>query len=250
MLVYQHAFKFREPYQIIVDDEIVLGCTKASFDLWKGLARTVQCEVKPMITQCCMQALYLSKDQAAIDVAKTFERRRCNHREAIAPHECVKSIVNIDGENKHRYVVASENEKLRYSLRKIPGVPMIYMNRSVMVMEPLSVASAKVSSSLEKGKLTQGLNDTGKSKPVKEKKAQQEVVKDEGEKKKAKPRGPKQPNPLSMKKKKPEHKPQVPQDKEKEKENDKKRRKRSHKKGDEATSEANTSTTEITPTNE
>jgi U3 small nucleolar RNA-associated protein 23 len=232
MLVYQHTFKFREPYQVIVDDEIVLGCSKASFDLGKGLERTLQAEVKPMITQCCIQKLYETRDQKSIDMAKSFERRRCNHppKDPIPPHECIKSIVNISGENKHRYVVASDNDKLRYSLRKLPGVPLVYMNRSVMVMEPLSVASAKVSKNMEKNKLTQGLNNV-KSGVVQEKK--EDVEEEEGvEKKEPKKRkGPKQPNPLSMKKKKVEQLQQNPQEKET------KKRRRSHKKkeGEDAT---------------
>lgn len=35
-----------------------------------------------MITQCCIHALYLQgrDSQPVVDIAKTFERRRCNHR--------------------------------------------------------------------------------------------------------------------------------------------------------------------------
>ncbi|ODV82190.1 uncharacterized protein CANTADRAFT_24814, partial [Suhomyces tanzawaensis NRRL Y-17324] len=124
MVVYLHTFKFREPYQTIVDAELVLTCTNASFEIDKGLNRTVQGETKPMITQCCMQALYDSKNQRAIDVAKTFERRKCNHREAINPDKCIESITSIDGENKHRYIIASQSIDLRRLLRKIPGVPL------------------------------------------------------------------------------------------------------------------------------
>lgn len=53
-----------------------------------------------MITQCCIHALYLSgRDaQPAVDLAKTFERRRCNHRvEADGkmkdPGECLADVV-------------------------------------------------------------------------------------------------------------------------------------------------------------
>lgn len=210
MLVYNHTFKFREPYQVIVDEQIVLTCDQAKYDLAKGLGRTLQAEVKPMITQCCMQALYATNNQSAISMAKEFERRRCNHPPTapLAPHECIKSIVVIKGKNKHRYVVASDNEKLRWSLRKIPGIPLIFMNRSVMVMEPLSKGSASVSNELEESKLTGGLNATGND--------------DNDESKPSKKRKLKEPNPLSVlkKKKKPEPKPE-----------EKKKRKRKHRKG-------------------
>lgn len=197
MNIYLHTFKFREPFQTIVDDELVLNCDKASFDLVKGLERTIQAEAKPMITQCCMQALYATDNQRAIDMAKRFERRRCNHppKDPKPPGECIESIVNIDGVNKHRYVVASQSTRLRRRLRSVPGVPLIFMNRSVMVMEPASDASKRAAALSENAKLSAGLNDTKVGYVDKE-----EAKTDEPKKKKRK--GPSEPNPLSIKKKK------------------------------------------------
>lgn len=196
MNIYLHTFKFREPYQTIVDDELVLTCDKAQFDLVKGLERTIQAETKPMITQCCMQALYATDNQSAIDLAKTFERRRCNHppKDPKPPVECIESIVNIDGVNKHRYVVASQSTRLRRRLRSVPGVPLIFMNRSVMVMEPASDASKRAAALSENAKLNQGLNDSKVGFVNKEE--------DVEEPKKKKRKGPSEPNPLSIKKKK------------------------------------------------
>lgn len=202
MNVYLHAFKFREPFQIIVDNELVTTCDQATFDIAKGFTRTIQAENKPMITQCCMQALYDTKNQRAIELAKTFERRKCNHREAIDPHDCIESIVNIDGVNKHRYIVATQNHPLRKKLRKIAGVPLIFMNRSVMVMEPMSDATAKFSQQYEERKLTGGLNDAKKAGIAVTEEEKENEKESEGEPAKKKRKGPKGPNPLSVKKKK------------------------------------------------
>lgn len=227
MNVYLHTFKFREPFQTIVDDELVLTCDKASFNLPKGLTRTIQGESKPMITQCCMQALYLTDNQPAIDLAKSFERRRCNHfGNPKPPAECIESIVNIEGENKHRYVVATQNTKLRKVLRGVPGVPLIFMNRSVMVMEPASDATMRAATLSENAKLTTGLNDT---KIGYVKKDTEEDEAEQPQKKKRK--GPKEPNPLSMKKKKTTSNESQPQDADK----PKKKRARRHKKSNEST---------------
>lgn len=48
-----------------------------------------------VITQCSVEALYkLGKDyQGVTNLAKTFERRRCNHREPIEEHLCIKDVV-------------------------------------------------------------------------------------------------------------------------------------------------------------
>lgn len=94
-----------------------------------------------------------------------------------------------------------------------PGIPLIYMNRSVMIMEPLSKASAKYSETVEKQKLTGGLNDAKIG-------LAQDQVNEEPKGKKRK--GPKGPNPLSVKKKKKNDDEQTQPEKTK--------RKRTHKK--------------------
>lgn len=201
MLVYNHTFKFREPYQVLVDDQIVLDCHGSNYDLAKGLKRTLQAEVKVMITQCCMQALYETKNQGAIELAKTFERRRCNHppKEPKLPIECIESVVSIKGQNKHRYVVASQNIDIRRTLRRTPGVPLIHTTRSVMVMEPLSDASSKVSKAVEAEKLHKGLNDPRNAGM---KTNDSEEISSTAAQPKKRVKGPKQPNPLSVKKRK------------------------------------------------
>lgn len=224
MGVYVHTFKFREPFQTIVDDELILTCIKSSFNLTKGLDRTIQSESKPMITQCCMQALYATNNQAAIDLGKSFERRRCNHppRDPKPPSECIASITNIEGQNKHRYVVASQSVELRKQLRQVPGVPLIFMNRSVMVMEPLSHASSKFAEEVELRKLTGGLNNALTAGYINKDDEPENEGEDQPRKKR---KGPKGPNPLSIKKKKSD----TPA-KEDKSEQPKKRRRKHHKK--------------------
>lgn len=96
--------------------------------------------------------------QHVVDLAKQFERRRCNHREAIENEPCVESVVGthlrylhhlsrtdylLGPTNKHRYVIATQSTDLRDKLRKIPAVPLVHINRSVMVLEPRSEATMK-----------------------------------------------------------------------------------------------------------
>lgn len=50
-----------------------------------------------VITQCCIHELYLQGNlmQPVVDTAKTYERRKCNHKEAIAGDECILSVVGV-----------------------------------------------------------------------------------------------------------------------------------------------------------
>ncbi|OJA12058.1 hypothetical protein AZE42_06690 [Rhizopogon vesiculosus] len=94
MHLYSISFGFRQPYQILVDSEMCKIAIDAKLDLIKQLGTVLQGTVKPMITQCCIVELYLqgNTQQPAIDLAKTFERRKCNHREAIPGEECLLSV--------------------------------------------------------------------------------------------------------------------------------------------------------------
>ncbi|KAH6917215.1 PIN domain-like protein [Coprinopsis sp. MPI-PUGE-AT-0042] len=192
MHLYSQFFGFRQPYQLLIDPETCKMAIENKFDLVKQLSTVAQGEVKPMITQCCIHALYLSgkSNQPAVDLAKTFERRKCNHREAINPEDCLKDVVGDS--NKHRYVIVAQSQPLRNHLRKIPATPLIHINRSVMILEPPSDATLRAKHLLEEKNL--GATSSSDIKLVKE------TQPEEAPKKKKK--GPKGPNPLSVKKKK------------------------------------------------
>ncbi|KAJ5887770.1 hypothetical protein N7495_007811 [Penicillium taxi] len=162
--------------------------------------------------------------------------RHCSHNPESSPIdevECLLSLLSPNSskkENKEHYILATaeppiskknndnregqkqrkwktETEKaedqalrrsqeLRFKARSIPGVPIIYVKRSVMVLEPLSTQSDTVRDDVERGKFRAGLDPesaTGKRKREEDEGA--EKPKQISGLKKAKG-----PNPLSMKK--------------------------------------------------
>ncbi|KAJ7786007.1 Fcf1-domain-containing protein [Mycena metata] len=199
MALYSMSFGFRQPYQVLVDSEMCKAATELKIELAKQLNSVLQGDVKPMITQCCIHELYLlgKTQQPAVDLAKTFERRKCNHREPIPGEECLTSVVGET--NKHRYVVATQSQPLRVKLRSIPAVPIVHVNRSVMVLEPPSDATIRSKEHTEE----QALHPTGSEKQVL---AGPSTSTEPPRKKK----GPKGPNPLSVKKKKVDSTPKPP----------------------------------------
>jgi len=190
MSMYSMTFGFRQPYQVLVDSEMCKTAISQKYELVKQLNVVLQGTVKPMITQCCIHELYLQgkSEQPAVDLAKTFERRKCNHREAIPGDDCLADVV---GEmNKHRYVIATQSAPLRDSLRTIPAVPVVHMNRSVMILEPPSNATQEAKEANEEKSLHASTSEV---------KAVSSAASSEPPKKR---KGPKEPNPLSVKKKK------------------------------------------------
>ena len=116
-----------------------------------------------MITQCSIRHLYTLNStgvfpqikETLIATAKAMERRRCNHHELEEPLstlECLSSVIDPKGSgtNKNRYVVASQEEEVRRRCRDLKGIPLVYVKRSVMVMEPMSEGSLWVKESAER----------------------------------------------------------------------------------------------------
>ncbi|KAK4944809.1 hypothetical protein LTR28_008173 [Elasticomyces elasticus] len=144
-LMHQYSlhFNFREPYQVLVDASMVQDTARFHMDLATSLERTLHGKIKP---------------------TKSFERRRCDHHtleEPLSTLECLTSVTDPKGSktNKNRYVVASQDVEVRAHMRTIPGVPLIYVKRSVMVMEPMAGATEEVREREEKGKRKVGLRN-------------------------------------------------------------------------------------------
>jgi len=216
MQQYGLSFGFREPYQVLVDADIIRDADRFKMDLIAGLERTLHGQVKPMITQCSIRHLYAAAKEPGvsylIDKAKTYERRRCNHLpedypEPLSTKECLASVVDpkSSNTNKHRYVVASQELEVRKHMRGVLGVPLVYINRSVMIMEPMADATAGNREREEKIKFRDGLKSRGSGSLKRKREDGQETgekpVSTEDDPKKSKKRkGLKEPNPLSVKK--------------------------------------------------
>ncbi|POS72775.1 hypothetical protein DHEL01_v208826 [Diaporthe helianthi] len=226
---FELAFGFRQPYQVLVDADLVKDAHRFAMDLPQYLSNTLHGEVKVLITQCSMRHLYAQNKEPGvakvIDKAKDYERRRCGHHPEQFPEpcstlECLGSVVGP--KNKHRYVVASQDPEVRAKMRGIPGVPLVYINRSVMILEPMAAATTRVVQKGERAKFRAELKQPDSATGGKRKRGDgddseggesdddaDKKDKEEPKKKKKRRKGEKGPNPLSVKK--PNKKPQQQQ---------------------------------------
>jgi len=109
-----------------------------------------------------MRHLYADKDETLIEHARGLERRRCGHHNLENPLstlECFASVIDPKNSstNKHRYVVGTQDIGVRAYLRTIPGVPLIYLKRSVMILEPMASATEDLRQKEERMKFRTGL---------------------------------------------------------------------------------------------
>ena len=156
-----------------------------------------------------------------------MERRRCNHHtldQPMSTRDCFSDIIDPKNSqtNKNRYIIASQDEDVRIFCRAIKGVPLIYVKRSVMVMEPMAESSQEVQNGLEREKMRSGIikakadlkstkrkRDDEDSQGGQADTARGDNIDASSNAKKKKTRGPKGPNPLSVKKAKPVREPRM-----------------------------------------
>ncbi|KAJ3326002.1 WD repeat-containing protein 34 [Boothiomyces sp. JEL0866] len=187
MQIYGHSFGFRQPYQFILDGNFLHVARLTGKKLEETLPAFIGAETRLMTTYCVYAELKkLGADfRPTAAYAKKLEKRRCTHNPAVTAAECIKEIIGES--NKNNYCVASQDVELRRHFGKIPGIPLVYINKSVIILEPPSKATLERSKELEIQKIQPDL--------PKKRKLEEEP---EAPKKKKK-----EPNPLSVKKKKP-----------------------------------------------
>ncbi|KAH9873799.1 hypothetical protein IAQ61_004426 [Plenodomus lingam] len=214
---YELNFGFREPYQVLLDSQILEDAYRCKIDLVARLQKMLGGQVKPMITTCDMRHLYLAKpkNETLILQAKEYERRRCNHQDLEQPLstlECLSSVVDPKDNktNKFRYIVCSNDVDVRKRMRRIAGVPLIYISKSVVLMEPMADVTEELREREEKSKFRMGLKGQRKPEAGEKRKRNDSEAHDEeptevkptedAKPSKKRQKGPKGPNPLSVKK--------------------------------------------------
>jgi U3 small nucleolar RNA-associated protein 23 len=245
MLTYEQTFSFRPPFQVLLSSAFIRTCHAFKMPLQKSLENTLHDPCRLFITKCTLAKIIADEKARRKSIGENEHHhggrpgwlppptelplRYCKHNDeesAVEEWQCLVDLVagqpkgNEHAKNKNHYVLATaeaeEQEsrrrgfvEVRERARMVPGVPIVYVKRSVMVLEELSKASEGVRRGLEKGKFAEGILGGLGGRKRKRGDAEEEFETDgnvdDGRAaimKKPKAKGPKQPNPLSVPKKK------------------------------------------------
>ncbi|KAF9146689.1 hypothetical protein BG015_011519 [Linnemannia schmuckeri] len=167
MNMYCQTFHFRKPYQVLVDADFIQTALDQRMDLRTNIPKVLCDASKQMVTPCTMALLKSRGEDAsgAFLASKRFEKRRCKHQEAVDEDICLSQIISTS--NPHNYVVASQSKKLRSKFGQVPGVPLLYINRSNLILEPPSEASMNKCKEIESGKTHASTKELATLKTVK-----------------------------------------------------------------------------------
>ncbi|XP_002126396.2 rRNA-processing protein FCF1 homolog [Ciona intestinalis] len=131
-------FKYNEqlgpPYHILVDTNFINFSIKNKLEMMQSMMDCLYAKCIPCITDCVMAELEKlgPKFRVALRIAKDprFDRLPCMHKGTYADDCLVQRVT------QHKcYIVATCDRDLKRRIRKIPGVPIMYLSQHKYTIE-------------------------------------------------------------------------------------------------------------------
>lgn len=126
-MFFQYNSQLGPPYHVLVDTNFINFSIKNKLDIYRSMMDCLLAKCIPCITDCVMAELEKlgGKYRLALRLAKDprFERLPCTHSGTYAD-DCL-----LQRCQQHRcYIVATCDRDLKRKIRKVPGVPIMYIN--------------------------------------------------------------------------------------------------------------------------
>ncbi|XP_047370850.1 rRNA-processing protein UTP23 homolog [Vespa velutina] len=144
---YINNFKFRQPYQVLIDGTFAFAALENKFNIQEQLPKYFQAETKLLTTPCIILETeklgsFSKAVIGAMQIIKRYAIHRCGHdKKPITGSKCLSSMIRRN--NSSRYIIATQDRELQEELRTIPGVPLIYLHGKAPTLEAPSEASQK-----------------------------------------------------------------------------------------------------------
>ncbi|KAK9894470.1 Fcf1-domain-containing protein [Cystobasidium minutum MCA 4210] len=142
-LFLSHNESLAPPYRVLVDTNFINLSLENRIEMIQGMMDSLYAKCIPCVSDCVMAELEKlgPKYRLALRVARDerFERLPCNHKGTYAD-DCIIQRITA-----HRcYIVATNDRALRRRVRKIPGVPIMYISKRRYAVERLPDQGAPV----------------------------------------------------------------------------------------------------------
>lgn len=127
-MFFQYNTQLGPPYHVLVDTNFINFSIKNKLDIIQSMMDCLYAKCIPYVTDCVMGELEKlgQKYRVALRIAKDqrFERLPCLHKGTYADDCLVQRI------KQHKcYIVATCDKDLKRRIRKIPGVPIMFLQK-------------------------------------------------------------------------------------------------------------------------
>jgi len=153
MKIYKSSFGFREPYQVLVDGTFCQAAITNKAFVQQSIGFIFKGQVKFLTTPCVIKESEKlgSFMMGATILLKQCKIHYCHHKAAVGATDCLVSMLG-DGNPCH-YLLATQDDQFKKKLRKMPGVPIIYLHGKVAVLEKSTAKTNEQAEKLAKQRL-------------------------------------------------------------------------------------------------
>lgn len=133
-LFFQYNTQLGPPYHVLLDTNFINFSIKNKLDIVQSMMDCLYAKCIPYITDCVLGELEKlgQKYKVALRIIKDprFERINCMHKGTYADDCLVQRVT------QHKcYIVATNDKDLKRRIRKIPGVPIMYVSQHRYTIE-------------------------------------------------------------------------------------------------------------------
>ena len=133
-LFFQYNNQLGPPYHVLIDTNFINFSIQNKMDIYQSMMDCLYAKCTPYITDCVLGELEKlgSHYRVALRIAKDerFERLPCMHQGTYAD-DCILNRVK-----QHKcYIVATCDRDLKRRIRKVPGVPIMYLSQHRFTIE-------------------------------------------------------------------------------------------------------------------
>ena len=141
---YRFIFKFDSPYKIIIDGNFAAMALNKKFEMKSSLEKLLDDKVNLIIPSCIFKEVQSleNKIPGLLKLLSQYKIEQCQHN-LLSPTNCIRDY--IGKKNASKYFVATQDNFLRVQLRKIPGVPLIFFEQNMILMDKPSRISIEAS---------------------------------------------------------------------------------------------------------
>ena len=141
---YRFIFKFDSPYKIIIDGNFAAMALNKKFEMKSSLEKLLDDKVTLIIPSCIFKEVQSleNKIPGLLKLLSQYKIEQCQHN-LLSPTNCIRDY--ISKKNTSKYFVATQDNFLRVQLRKIPGVPLIFFEQNMLLMDKPSRVSIEAS---------------------------------------------------------------------------------------------------------
>ncbi|CAM9311787.1 unnamed protein product [Pylaiella littoralis] len=174
---YRIVYGISAPYKVILDGNFIHGCISSKVDIEQRLAsvlqgapmqmfvpRSAREELKALgpgfkesysfaVGHC--RGLPLPPDRTPAAGGSDEEGEGGETKNG--PDPAKEILATIGADNAGKYLVASQDENLRVKLRRVPGCPLVFVSRTVLLMEQ---PSGKSKTEFEKAERNKAIGTT------------------------------------------------------------------------------------------